>query len=238
MNKKRPPAVLGLALDGDRLHGVVLKRANGGAQIAATLNVPLALDPLTGDPELVGREIRNHLEAAEIRERRCVFALPLNWALTHQTPLPAELPPGDWDSFLQIEAERGFPYGLDALMVSKSVARLSASEILAMQVAVPREHVVRLEQVLRAARLQPASFSLGLPAMQHASREADRAVLALAAGEAGLGLQVTAGGGLLALRTLDNALETDGREKRILPDVIARDLRIVLGQLPANVRAG
>ena len=79
----------------------------------------LSLDPLTNDAELVGREIRKHLDQAGIRERRCVVCVPLNWALTLQTKLP-ELPDADVTSFLQVEAERGFPYGPDALLTSSS----------------------------------------------------------------------------------------------------------------------
>ena len=44
-------------------------------------SVSLSLDPLTADPELVGREIRNHLDAAGVRERHCIVAVPLKWAL-------------------------------------------------------------------------------------------------------------------------------------------------------------
>lgn len=236
--KQRAQQVLGLAFDGRRLECVVLKRAGTSTESLASLGLALALDPLTDDPELVGRDLRNQLDKAEIRERRCVVCLPLNWALTLQTKLPAELPPADVDSFLQLEAERGFPYGLDALLVSKSIARLGETEIVATQVAVPRDHVARLEQVLRAARLVPLSFSLGLPALQAPGGPADGTVAALAVGENGIGLQITAGGGVLTLRALDNAVETEGAVKQIQTDVLARELRITLGQLPAAARAG
>jgi hypothetical protein len=106
----------------------------------------------------VGREIRNHLDAAEIRERRCAVSLPLGWALTLQTKLP-ELPEEDLASFLQIEAERGFPFGLEALLISCARFRLADGTGYATQVAVLRDHVLRLEKVLRAARLIPLSFS-------------------------------------------------------------------------------
>jgi hypothetical protein len=68
---KRAGSVLGLALDGNRLEAVVLRRANGTLQVRQTVSTSLALSPLTDDPELAGREIRNALDAAGIRERRC-----------------------------------------------------------------------------------------------------------------------------------------------------------------------
>src|SRR5438105_11134849 len=69
LKAKRTSSVLGLVLDGSRLDGVVVRRPNGSLQLHQTFSVSLSLDPLTADPELVGREIRNHLDNAGVRER-------------------------------------------------------------------------------------------------------------------------------------------------------------------------
>ena len=106
--RKKLTSVLGLALDGSRLDGVVLRRANGSLQLLQSFSAALTLDPLTAAPELVGREIRNQLDAAGVRERHCIVGVPLKWVLTAQTELPP-LPEADAASLLQMEAERGFP---------------------------------------------------------------------------------------------------------------------------------
>src|SRR6185295_18400260 len=111
----------------------------------------LSLDPLTAEVELAGREIRKQLDAAQIRERWCAVCLPLNWALTLTAKLP-EIPEEDVADFLQIEAERGFPYGPDELMVAHSRFVTSKGEKFATLVGIPREHVSRLEAVLEAAQ--------------------------------------------------------------------------------------
>ena len=49
--KKRPSSVLGLALDGGRLEGVVLRRSNGSLHAQQSFGVSLALNPMTGDPD-------------------------------------------------------------------------------------------------------------------------------------------------------------------------------------------
>ena len=95
----RARSVLGLSLDGNRLEAVVLRRSNGSLHVRQTISASLALSPLTDDPELVGREIRNHLDQAGVRERRCAVCLPLGWLLTLQTKLP-ELPEAERTSFL------------------------------------------------------------------------------------------------------------------------------------------
>src|SRR5437667_4009511 len=117
LKKQHPSSLLGLSLDGSRLEGAVVRRTNGSVVVQKTFFASLSLDPLTNDAELVGQEIRNHLDKAGIRERRCAVCVPLNWALILQTKVP-EMPEADVASFLQIEAERGFPSGPDALVIS------------------------------------------------------------------------------------------------------------------------
>ena len=76
LKRRAPSSLLGLTLDASRLEGVVVRRANGSLQVNQRVAAALSLDPLTNEPELVGREILNHLEAAGVRERRCVVAVP------------------------------------------------------------------------------------------------------------------------------------------------------------------
>ena len=124
---KKLTAVLGLALDGSKLDGVVLKRTNGALQLLQSFSVTLSLDPLTAAPELVGREIRNQLDAAGVREKNCAVAVPLKWALTAHAELPP-LPEADAASLLQLEAERGFPCDPATLRISDSRSALAADK--------------------------------------------------------------------------------------------------------------
>jgi hypothetical protein len=235
LKRQRLTSLLGLALDGSRLDGVVLRRNNGSLQVQQSFSVPLSLDPLTADAELVGREIRNHLDAAGVRERHCVLGLPLKLALATHAELP-DLPEADVASFLQIEAERGFPCDAATLLVASSRCRTPSGKQHAMLVGIPRTHLVLLDRALRAARLKPVSFSPGIVALQPAETEASNGVLALTIGESHVGLQVTSGGGVAALRTLEGALEMEGGRRLLHADLVARESRITLGQLPAELR--
>jgi hypothetical protein len=227
--------VLSLVLDGGRLEGLLLRRTNGSVEIQQSISVALSLDPLTAAPELVGREIRNHLDAAGLRERRCVVGLPLKWALTVQVKLP-DLPEADVESFLQIEAERGFPCDVATLMLATSRYSSPTGEKFATLAGVPRNYVTVLDQVLRAAQLRPESFTLGIAALQPSASEHSNGVLALSVGESHVGLQVTCGGGVAALRALEGALETRGGQKVLHADLVFREARITLGQMPAEIR--
>ena len=234
LSRKPPSSLLGLTFDGNRLEGVLVRRKNGSVVAQKNFTATLALDPLTNDPELVGREIRNHLEAAGIRERRVAVNVPLNWVLTISTKLP-ELPEADVQSFLQIEAERGFPYGLESLLISSSRYRTAAGEQYATQAAVPKDHILRLEKALSAARLKPVTFAVGIAALQSATGGAG-GVLALEVGEKAVALEVLCDGGIAALRVLEETVETEAGQRILYSDVIARESRITLGQLPASVR--
>jgi hypothetical protein len=234
--RKQLTSVLGLSLDGSRLEGVVLRRNNGSLRVLQTFSAALTLDPLTAAPELVGREIRNHLEAASIRERHCIVGLPLKWVLTATTELPP-LPETDVASLLQIEAERGFHADITTLQLSDSRCALAGDKKHVTFAAVSKSQIEPLIAVLTAAKLKPVSFSLGLPALQSPADEKSNGVLALAIGETSVGLQITAKGGVAALRGFEGAVANEGSRRALQPGVVAREARITLGQLPAELRA-
>jgi hypothetical protein len=233
--RRRASAVLGLTLDGSRLDGIVLRRTNGSVQGQQTFSVTLSLDPLTNDTELVGREIRNHLAAAGIKERNCIVGLPLKWALTTHVKIP-EMPEADVSSFLEIEAERGFPCDVSTLLVSTSRWELGGAERHATLIGVPRTQAVAVESALRAAQLKPVSFSLGLTALQPPSVPASDGLLVLSLNDTHVGLQLSCGGGIAALRTLEGALEGESGHRKLHTEVIGREVRITLAQLPAEAR--
>ncbi|HKI69950.1 MAG TPA: hypothetical protein VKA67_10200 [Verrucomicrobiae bacterium] len=233
--RKRLTSLLGLTVDGSRLEGVVLRRSNGSLQRQQSFSVELTLDPLTAAPELVGREIRNHLDSVGVRERHCVVGLPSKWALTAHTELPP-LSEADAASLLQLEAERGFPCDVTTLQLANSRCPLSGGKQHATLVGIPSAHVTLLEQVLRAAKLKPVSFSLGITALQPPAEETSNGVLTLVIGERHVGLQITCGGGVAALRALEITIETEGARHALPTDLVARETRITLGQLPAELR--
>lgn len=240
--RKRLTSLLGLTLDGTRLDGVVLRRNNGSVSVQQTFSVGLTLDPLTAAPELVGREILNHLEAAEVRERNCILGLPLKWVLTAGTELPP-LPEADAVNLLQLEAERGFHSDITTLQLAESRCALAGDKKQVTFAAVSRSQIEPLIAVLTAAKLKPVSFSLGLTALQPPSDTRSltvgaqsNGVLALAIGETGVGLQITCSGGVAALRGFEGAVGTEGSRRVLQAGVVAREARITLGQLPADLR--
>ena len=233
--RKRLPSVLGLSLDAGRLEGVVLRRTNGSLRQQQTFSATLSLDPLTAAPELVGREIRNHLEAAGIRERHCIVALPLKWVLTASTELPP-LPETDAASLLQLEAEKNFHWDIATLQLAESRCLLADGKSHITFAAVPKSQVEPLIQVLTAAKLKPVSFSLGLTGLQSPAGE-KAGVLALAIGETNVGLQITCNGGVAALRSFEGAVENEGGRRALQAGAVAREARITLGQLPAELRS-
>jgi hypothetical protein len=233
-NRQPGATRLGLAFDTGRLEVVEVRRTNGSVEITRSFTVTLSLDPLTNAPELVGREIRKALDEHGIRERWCAVCIPLNWALTLTTKLPP-LGAEDIASFLQVEAERGFPYGPEALVTRNSRFNAGA-DAWATLIGVPLGHVTRLEEVLAAAQLRPVAFSLAIAALQPADQAASDGVLALVPGANNIRVQLTLGGGIAVLRTIEGAFELNGADREMQADHIAREVRITLGQLAPELR--
>jgi len=234
--RKRLNTLLGLTLDGSRLEGVVLRRSNDSLQLLQSFSATLTLDPLTAAPELVAREIRNQLDAAGVRVRDCIVGVPLKWALTAQAELP-QLEEADAASLLQLEAEKNFHADVATLRLADSSCALSGGRQHVTLVGVSSSQIATLEQVLTAAKLKLVGLSLGISALQPPGAENSNGVLALVLGESHVGLQVTAGGGIAALRALEGAVENEGARRVLNAGLVAREARVTLGQLPAELRA-
>ena len=149
--------LLGLTLDGNRFDGVALRRVNGALRVQQTFSATLTLDPLTAAPELAGREIRNHLAAAGVTERRCVVGVPLQWMFVAHTELPP-LPEPDAASLLQLEAERAFPCDTATLRLASSRCPLAEGKRVRDPGRHPRCPVDRAGAGAGRAKLNRSAF--------------------------------------------------------------------------------
>jgi hypothetical protein len=233
--QKKLTSLLGLSLDGHRLDGVVLRRTNGNLQLQQSFSMTLSLDPLTAAPDLIGREIRSLLDAAGVRERRCVLGVPVKWALIAHTELP-KLAEADAASLLQLEAERGFPSDLATLRLGYSRCSLPGGKQYVTMAGISASQLEALERILIAAKLKPVSFALGLAALQPPPGDQPGGVLALEIGESQVSLQITCAGGVAAMRSLNGAIDNESGRRTLHADLVAREARITLGQLPAELR--
>src|SRR3954462_14661591 len=166
MKRKTPNrahSVLGLTLSDGQLNAFHVTRAKSGIEVVKAASADLTLDLLHPEAELIGREIKNHLDAAGIHEKHCVVGIPARWLMTQLTALP-EMAAEDAVSFLQLEAEKGFPVDPANLQISRSSQHSTGGEFVT-QLAVRQEQVAQLSAVLRAAGLRPVSYSLGLAAL-------------------------------------------------------------------------
>jgi hypothetical protein len=227
-------SLLGLSLDGSRLSGVWVRRTNGSVEIRGSFSITLSLDPQTAEVELVGREIRKQLDAAEIRERRCALCVPASLIHSLSVPLP-DLPEEDVQSFLHLEAERGFPFDPESLIIAQSRFTLPSGARGATLAAVPREQVNRLLAVLEAAQLRPCAFAINIAALQSDQPEGAEGVVGVSVGETSLNLLLGLGGGVALLRNIEEAFEQQGSERPFQLDHVLREWRITLGQLPPEI---
>ncbi len=236
MKRKGLTSLLGLAFDGSRLTAALVRLSGKQAQIRQVLNAPFDLDPRATQPEVVGLEIRNLLRQANIRERRCVVCVPLSWTLSMQVTIP-DLPESEIENFLAVRAERELPFSSGELITASSRFRLDELTQAATLAAIPANHLIALTRTLKAARLNPVSITLGVTALRNAPGESNQGALAFLLGDSGVDLAVRSGGGLASLRQIP-PMSADTMQTPLSSnaDVLARELRITLGQLPENVR--
>jgi len=233
---KRVPSILGLVLADGQLRVFNVTRTKDRLETVKVTSAPMTLDLLHPEAELVGREIKNHLDAAGIRERHCIVGLPPHWVMSQHAALP-ELSPEDTSSFLQMEAEKNFPVDPAQLQIARSFQRFTGGTYVT-QLAVRREQIDQLSVVLKAAGLKEVSFSLGLamlPGVISPAGSGGRITIAVEA--AGITLLIAAGGGIAAFRTFEAGGESEAGEKLFNASVVARELRITFEQVPAALRS-
>lgn len=232
--KKRLQSVIGLSVVDGQLWVTHVARAKAAVATLRSAHATLALDLLHPEAELVGREIKNHLEAANVRERHCVVALPPEWIMSQHGRVP-ELSAEDTASLLQIEAEKGFPCAFEELQIARSPHR-SAETRYITQLAVRQEQLSRLSSVLQHAGLKTVSFSLGVAALPGAVAPAGEGRMTLLLGAKGATLLISAGGGIAAFRTFEATIDSEAGENVVNGRVLARELRVSFEQVPADLR--
>jgi hypothetical protein len=154
--------------------------------------------------------------------------------MSQHTKVP-ELSPEDAASFLQIEAEKGFPVDPAQLQIARSFQRCG-KETFVTQLAVRKEQIEQLAEALRAAGLKPVSFSLGLAALPGAIPAAGSGRATVAVNGSAVAQLISAGGGVAAFRTCEATIESEAGERLVNGPAVARELRITFEQVPAELR--
>ncbi len=234
-SKKSPQSVIGLNLSEGQLRAFAMTRAKGSVAVDKIANTALVLDLQHPEAELVGREIRNHLDAANIKDRDCVVALPEKWIMTQTTRVP-ELSADDLNGFLEIEAEKGFPCDLAQLQIARSFCR-SGTATFVTQFAVRKENLEHLAQIMRSAGLRPVSFTLGLAALPGVAAPAGQGGVSVVIEATGAAVAISAGGGIAAVRTGDATVGSELGETVINGSAVTREVRITVEQVPAELRS-
>jgi len=235
MKSSRYSSVLGISFNAGGMTAALVHRANGGVCMRQGFREPLSLDLLTSDPDRAGSEIRRLMDQRGIRERRCVVCIPVGWALTKTIEVPV-LSKEDVESFLNLQAEREFPFPLDDLILSVSRCRTLDGVERATLVAVPRGHLAALERALLVAKLHPVSITFGIAALLKEEDRAEKGRILLLVNEKDVELAVAFGDSMIALRCLNEAVEGGPENWRFDTNLVVRQIRITLGQFPQSLR--
>lgn len=227
--KQVSSTLLGIAFETGRVHVAQVRRNGQPFAVGKHLQIPLpeGLSHATAQP--AGLEIRRVLQQHDLKEHRCVVALPVQWALSLPARIP-DLAEADIPGFLALEAERNLAYDPESLFVSVSRCRSGQGEQFASIAAIPREQVLLVQSMLQAARLKPLSITIGLGAILQVLSTSAEVELLLAISRGAVEVGIPCGDGLYAMRSFEQSVDS------LDAALIGRELRVTLGQLPAEVR--
>lgn len=235
LKRSGPESILVLAFDGSQLQAQVVHKSNSSPGLLRPIPLTFSADIKTGDPDGLGDELRAQLDAAGIRERSCVVGLPAEWLLSRLVSVP-DLPAEDVESFFELEAERGFPYSLEELMLGRSGMGVLGNRF-ELLMAITRDNLERWNRLVRKARLEPQSFSLGAFAWDAATPTRSDGGIRILVYPHQLLLLIHSASGWVAFRQLGTEVRTSGESPTWRGDALMRELRITVGQLPTAVRS-
>jgi hypothetical protein len=232
--KKRLQVVNALAvtLESGRIVAEWMRHDAESTRLVRSISILFGSERVVSDPARVGQELAAQLAAAGIKERRCVVCIPPSWALTTATDVP-DMNAEDLRGYLELKAEREFPIAVSDLRLAYCAYNLPDGQKRATLAAVANKRIAAVELMLETAGCRAVSISLGITACLP-KPETPAALHFLANGNH-VDVVVAAGGGIVALRSIDGPV-ADADENPFDAAGFCRDVRIALGSLPETVR--
>ena len=150
--------------------------------------------------------------------------------MTVSVELP-DLSDGDLQSYLELQAESEFPFGIEDFQLASAVYRAPDQSRYATLAAIPKNRIEHIQQVLQHARLRPVSLVLE---MSPAAGNDPQLVLDVQPDH--VDLSVRCGEGFAVIRSLEGVsnFAKNGVAQDCSP--LCREIRITLSQLPGNLR--
>lgn len=231
----RPPGALALSIETARIAVTSLRRDNGGSRLLQSLSLDRGAETLLEDPKAAGRALGTALTEAGVRERRCVVSLPPGWALVTSTELPA-VTGDDLKSYFELCAERAFPIPIVDLHLAHCPYQLPNGKRAATLAAVSSKRMNAVKEMLATAGCRPVSISLGVTQCLGEDGENLPAAMHFLANGKHVDLVVTAGGGIVSLRSISLALNPAENGTSLDTESFGREVRLALGRLPGDLR--
>lgn len=229
-------SLLGITFEGGAMMAIELRRREERCETGAILRETLSQDVLSGNPELLGAEIRKILEDADVREKRCVLSLPLSWVYIIHQDIPEALPEPDIENYITLQMEKKLPFSPEDVVVSSIHFEAAPAGRRAVITAVPVQHVRTLEKIMKAARLHMAGMTLGVAAL--ADGDAGGFGVTFFAHQDGMDMVIGRGGKVYYVRSFPGAVSLEKEEPFVDAEMIIREMRITLGRLPEEIRSG
>ena len=224
-------AVLAITVESGRTVVDHVRRDENTSRVLHSFTLPWGAEAVLADPERAGQRLAAELEAAGIRERRCVVCIPAGWAMTTSTEVPG-IAADDLRGFLELRAEREFPVPVADLRLAHCAYVLPDGKECATLAAVPAKRMDAIERMLAAAECRAVSVSLGLDACL--PQGGVPAALHFLANGNHIDVVIAAGGGIAAVRTLPAPASTETAAFDAMG--FSREVRITLGRLPEALR--
>ena len=164
----RPRKILGIALEEGAALVAEVRAANGRRRMTHAAEFRFPEGTLLTDPSPLGRRLGQWLKEQGFSARRAVFGVPAKWMLSKEE----RVPPADAQTvagILRTRAERDFSFDPRDLALDYAAEANSAEISTVLLVAVTRERIAQINQIARAAGLDPIAVTSSVMALSCAT---------------------------------------------------------------------
>lgn len=215
------------------LRVTLLRRRGKTVELEEEAVVPFKSNLIGDDPDISGRELRDEIRSIGTRPGRWLVCIPPQWLVSERVPVPAELALSDEEDYLWLQAEERLPLAVDQIELAVSRCRLGNGRRDNTLFAVSSDRLNHLRQVFREAGLRLQGFLPAAVGLLEASEKEPHATLAIGAGAPVL--QLSAGGGILALRAL--TWPSDATDFAVAAKELERQVRLILAGASPSLQA-
>jgi len=230
-NNNKP--VLVVSLTSKLFSFVLAESSRGKVVLKKTGMIPLRVNPLVDDVDVVGCELKEHLDKNGISDSSCILCLSLDKLMLKQWSIP-DIDDEELQDYVEVQVEQDFGFGDDELAMDYTTFIHTDTTRSVVALAALNNSFERLKSIVKASGLKLISASCGCAELSNAVNDSSSHLI-LSCDAAGVNMTVGRGDELFMMRQLTQKNDITATSVSTVVNETVRQLKISFSQLPPSL---